>query len=267
MGKTNLLSIVTICYNNKKGLEITSNSIINQTSNNYEWIIIDGGSTDGSCEIIKKNESYITYWVSEKDQGIYNALNKGIQHSKGKYIIFMNSGDYFYDNKIVEEITPLLNETDIYIGDIIVTTQNGQKHISIPALKKPIDIADQLILSGFPHQSCFIKKQLFVDYGTYREDIKIVADWYHFYRACVLGRASVEKIDKIISYYDGNGISSNCKEINKERIKALEEYPVQQALFSYYLVTSDYTKAFNSHYIFRLIRKIIYYLYCRSNRQ
>ena len=95
-------SIITINYNDKEGLSRTIKSVINQTSKNFEYIVIDGGSTDGSVDIIKQNIDYINYWVSEKDKGVYNAMNKGIAQAKGDYLVFMNAGDCFHTPDILE---------------------------------------------------------------------------------------------------------------------------------------------------------------------
>ena len=89
-----ILSIITINYNNSDGLQRTIESVLSQTWTDFEWIVIDGGSTDGSLDIIKKHASHFSFWCSEPDTGIYNAMNKGITHAKGEYLNFMNSGDW-----------------------------------------------------------------------------------------------------------------------------------------------------------------------------
>ena len=88
-------SIITINYNHIEGLKRTIDSVISQTSSNYEYIIIDGGSTDGSVNIIKEYKEHLVYWISEKDNGVYHAMNKGVAQAQGDYCIFMNSGDCF----------------------------------------------------------------------------------------------------------------------------------------------------------------------------
>ena len=97
-------SIITINYNNRDGLENTIKSVINQTCQDFEYIVIDGGSTDGSVDVINKYADKIDYWISEPDKGIYNAMNKGILRAHGEYLNFMNSGDYFYDNEVLEKM-------------------------------------------------------------------------------------------------------------------------------------------------------------------
>ena len=97
-------SIITVNYNNKEGLRKTIESVVRQTYRDFEFIVIDGGSTDGSTDILKEYDEQINYWVSEKDSGIYNAMNKGIKKSIGDYLIFMNSGDCFYQNDVLETV-------------------------------------------------------------------------------------------------------------------------------------------------------------------
>ena len=112
------LSVITINFNNKEGLAKTIVSVVGQTTRDFEWIIIDGGSTDGSRELIENNSDYITYYVSEPDKGIYNAMNKGIVASHGEYLLFLNSGDYLYNKDVIEQVIPLLRDKDIYVGRI-----------------------------------------------------------------------------------------------------------------------------------------------------
>ena len=96
------LSIITINYNNQEGLKKTIESVVSQTMRDFEWIVIDGGSTDGGKEIIEQNKQCLDYWCSEPDKGIYHAMNKGIRASHGDYLMFLNSGDSLYDNKVIE---------------------------------------------------------------------------------------------------------------------------------------------------------------------
>ena len=114
------LSIITINYNNAAGLEKTIKSVISQTCKRYEFIIIDGGSKDGSKDIIEKYQDQITYWVSEPDNGIYNAMNKGVKVAKGEYCIFMNSGDIFVDNDVIRDVFNIGFSADIITGGIII---------------------------------------------------------------------------------------------------------------------------------------------------
>src|SRR6478735_1115877 len=111
------LSIITINYNNLQGLQKTIESVVSQSFKDFEYIIIDGGSTDGSKVLIEKYSESITYWVSEKDNGIYPAMNKGIQVANGEYLLFLNSGDWFYENTTLSMAIPMLRPFDIVYGN------------------------------------------------------------------------------------------------------------------------------------------------------
>ena len=103
-------SIITVSYNHRDGLLQTIRSVISQTCKDYEFIVIDAGSDDGSVDVIKEYCDHITYWVSERDKGIYNGMNKGIAHANGSYVNFMNSGDVFYDDDTLEKVETVLDD-------------------------------------------------------------------------------------------------------------------------------------------------------------
>ena len=111
------LSIITINYNNLEGLKKTYESVVCQTWTDYEWIIIDGGSTDGSREFIEEHQDKFAYWCSEPDKGVYNAMNKGIAKAQGEYLNFMNSGDRFYDHQTLNEVFSSGFQEDILYGN------------------------------------------------------------------------------------------------------------------------------------------------------
>ncbi|MFL9831038.1 glycosyltransferase family 2 protein [Flavobacterium sp. ST-87] len=199
------ISIITINYNNKKGLEKTIQSVVCQTEMDYEFIVIDGGSTDGSKELLESYLEKLDYWVSESDTGVYNAMNKGIKVAKGDFIIFMNSGDCFYANTVLENVKPLLvDEYDIYYGD---------NYKIKPYSKRKKTYPERLSFTFFyssciNHQSTFIRRQLFFDYFLYNENLKIVADWEFFiYTICVENRP-YKYLKMTISNYDFTGMSS-----------------------------------------------------------
>ena len=110
------LSIITVNFNNVEGLRKTAESIVSQTFQDFEWIVIDGGSTDGSKELIEQYSDRIAYWCSEKDSGIYNAMNKGVRYAKGEYINFMNSGDCFADSSVLSDVSERLLDNVILYG-------------------------------------------------------------------------------------------------------------------------------------------------------
>ena len=124
-------SIITINYNNKEGLERTIQSVLGQISKDYEYIIIDGGSTDGSVDVIRQYADHISYWISEPDKGRYNAMNKGIRQATGDYLNFMNSGDTFHSSSVLEDIAKMNFDEDIITGGFY-DSEKKIKHIIKP---------------------------------------------------------------------------------------------------------------------------------------
>ncbi|MBT2559668.1 glycosyltransferase [Pedobacter sp. ISL-68] len=218
------LSIITINYNNKAGLQKTIQSVVSQTWQDFEFIVIDGNSLDGSKDVLNTYSSFFSYYVSEPDSGIYNAMNKGIKISTGDYLMFLNSGDSLIDNTILEKLNAELNgQYDIYYGDIL----------HIDGIKKEIRTFPEKLNFAFfyeqniSHQASFIKAKLFKDIFLYNENLKIVADWEFFTYAICKREASYKHLDCVIVTYDGTGISANSKNhpgIDKERDTSLNRY-------------------------------------------
>lgn len=205
------LSIITINYNNEKGLKSTIRSIVEQTRKDFEYIIIDGNSTDGSVNVIKEYSQHITFWVSEPDKGIYNAMNKGVEKASGEYCLFLNSGDRLIDNTIYERVEPKLNSFDIITGK--VKYDNG-RIFNCPN-NPTLDFFNN---SSLHHQGSFIRTSLLKKH-PYREDYKISADMYFFVNTIIFNDATYKKIDDIISLYDTTGISSTDSEFGKNEAK------------------------------------------------
>lgn len=202
----NKITVITINYNDKLGLEKTIKSVTNQTLQDFEFIIIDGGSTDGSAELIVQNSANISYWISEKDKGVYNAMNKGIKNATGDFVIFMNSGDCFCSNTILEEVTPdLVVDFDVYYGDCYKVNSNYKRLKTYP---------EKLNFSFFysaslNHQSTFIRRSLFDTYFYYNENYKIASDWEFFIYVICYANVPVKHLKRVIALYDFTGISSN----------------------------------------------------------
>lgn len=209
------ITIITINYNNSNGLKQTIDSVINQTYQEKEYIIIDGGSIDGSKTLIEDNKQYIDYWVSEKDKGLYNAMNKGIQKSTGDYLIFMNSGDIFFNKNVLSEVFHNKHYTsDILYGSTVYNYIQG----GIVRHPRPLNIMNNEL--PFCHQSCFIKGDLMRKY-YYDESYRFIADYAFFYKCYKEGK-TFEQIPKIIAIYDTKGVSANkshTKSIYMERCK------------------------------------------------
>lgn len=196
-------------------------SVFTQSYTDYEYIIIDGGSTDGSKEAIEKFSDKISYWVSVKDKGIYNAMNKGIVQAKGQYLLFLNSGDYLISKDSLTLFQIEDHQEDILCADIKIIEKNYEWVKAAPEfLSFKYFIKDTL-----PHQSALIKKTLFEQCGLYDESLKIVGDWKFYVDALGKYQASYRRADFIASVYINNGISSqpeNLPLLNQERIDVLK---------------------------------------------
>ncbi|MBL7911112.1 MAG: glycosyltransferase [Bacteroidia bacterium] len=201
-----ILSIITINYNNKVGLEKTITSVISQSDKSFEFIVIDGGSTDGSVDIIEKHKSAITYAVSEKDNGIYNAQNKGIAKANGDYCLFLNSGDTLANENVIKEIRQHLAGIDIVYGDLITINAEGKKE----QLKSPEKAdAPHFMVSTLWHPTAFIKRSLFEKFGAYNETLKITGDYEFFIRTVLKNNVSTKHVSFPISIFDLGGISNS----------------------------------------------------------
>jgi len=215
------LSIITINLNNASGLRKTIESVVSQTSTDFEYIVIDGGSTDGSVDIIKEFESKITYWISEPDNGIYQAMNKGILLAKGDYCQFLNSGDWLAADNVIEMILTAMPDCDIFLGNVITVRPDGKIHVN-KAIREISFIT--FYRSTLPHSSAYIRRSLFTEYGLYDESLIIVSDWKWYLIVAGLNEVNIAFTDTMVSYFDSTGVSSTDKMLDKaERRKVLME--------------------------------------------
>ena len=227
------ISIITINYNNKEGLERTFKSVFSQTYKQFEYLVIDGGSNDGSKELIEKHAEEINYWVSEPDQGIYNAMNKGIKVATGEYVFFLNSGDVFLKSDSLEIASIEVHTEDIIYFNIKVCGKNREFVKECPA---KLDF-EFFYIDTLPHQSTFIKHEVFEKVGIYDENLKIVADWKWFMTAVCKYNINYKKIDGVFSIFYLDGISSNP---NAVKIRDGERKNVLNNSFPYFI--SEYER-------------------------
>lgn len=197
------ISIITINLNNKDGLKKTIESVVNQTVfDKVEYIIIDGGSTDGSVEVIEEYKDKLHYYVSEKDNGIYNAMNKGIEKANGEYCIFLNSGDYLSENNVLERVFPYLDSDIVYGNEWKV----NERYKGPYEAKYPDKLDESFFRrTSLPHQSTFIKSELLKE-SHYSEGYKIISDWKFFIEAFRSGK-TYKHMPFIVSVYDCSGYS------------------------------------------------------------
>lgn len=211
------INIITINLNNKSGLERTIKSVLNQTVfNNIDYIIIDGGSTDGSTELINECKEKLFYYCSEKDNGIFNAMNKGIDHvnDDAEYILFLNSGDFLHSDTVIEEIIDKL-DTDIVYGNEIMFKMNDSMvnysnyHFASENLSTYPDVLDEKFfkVNALPHQSTFIRTKLHKE-RKYDESCVIAGDWKFTRESIMKYGCSYKHLPTIISHYGLDGISS-----------------------------------------------------------
>lgn len=208
------LSIITVNLNNHDGLQRTINSVVSQTFRDFEWIVVDGGSTDGSKKLIERYSSHIAYWVSEPDAGIYNAMNKGIRVAHGDYLLFLNSGDWLCNSEVLSNVFQKEHTAEIIYGYMVRGSLNGEPCHA--AMMKPVLYWYDFIGNSLPHQASFIARKAFDKYGLYDESYKIAADTKFFIIAIVWNKASYEFVPMKIAVFEGGGISTN-KLMREER--------------------------------------------------
>ena len=206
------LSIITINFNNRNGLERTARSIVEQTFRDYEWIVIDGGSTDGSQDILKEYSAHIAFGVSERDGGIYEAMNKGLERASGEYVQFLNSGDSFIDRDVLERVFADNRLADVNYGDQWCVLDG-----SIIEKRRYPETMDLRFLFRAPlgHQASFIKTSL-AKANPYRVNYTISAD-RAFFLELYLSGASFHYLNLPIVFFDTEGIGSNANTIEQRR--------------------------------------------------
>ncbi|WMI68457.1 glycosyltransferase family 2 protein [Mangrovimonas sp. YM274] len=204
MSKT-YVSIITINYNNVLELKNTFESVFSQNYQDFEYIVIDGGSTDGSKALIEQYSDQIDYWVSEPDMGIYDAMNKGIAKGSGDYLYFLNSGDTFYNAEVLDHITKLLDskKTDIIYGNVNdVNEETGASAIRPKTNLDKIELFHKMVC----HQALFCHRRLFQD-NLFKIKYKIKADFEWLLHAFSRYTPKVLNTDFIIANYLLGGLS------------------------------------------------------------
>lgn len=228
------LSIITINYNDAAGLKKTLDSVAMQTCANFEHIIVDGASTDGSVDIICRyadsqdirrqgNEATRqVVWFSEPDTGIYNAMNKGIRMACGEYLLFLNSGDVLVDENVVYDFIVSDKREDIVAGGTSLGVDERLPKYPPEVLTYELFVTDSLM-----HAATFIRRELFEQYGLYNEQHRIVSDWEFFVKVLVNNNCTYTTIDRLISLFDTTGISNQSSHSTlheQERREVINRY-------------------------------------------
>lgn len=220
------LSIITINRNNAAGLEKTMRSVATQTFKDIEYIVVDGASTDGSVEVIKKLESEFAHlkWVSEPDSGIYNAMNKGMHMASGEYFQILNSADCLASMDVVERMLSAIENTgypSILYGNMIKCFPDGKKLLDRSFAGRDITMLG-MYKGTLNHDPAYIRRDMFEKYGYYDENLKIVSDWKWYMEAIVLGGEKPKYANIDVTLFDMTGISETnldlCKEERKKEL-------------------------------------------------
>ena len=219
------ISVVTVCYNAADTIEKTMLSVLNQTYHDIEYIIIDGGSTDGTVEIIRKYADRIAYWVSEPDKGIYDAMNKGIKVATGEWINFMNAGDEFVDEGVIEKLfqNRTIDTVGVVFGDTLFIHKSKQKIVKFG------DDPHHKIMPSC-HQSIFCRRNLLVS-NPFDLRYKIAAD-YNFFFQLKQRKVEFQYIQLVVAIYDAtDGISSRNVWRTQKEMMTIE----RNCLFIYFI--------------------------------
>ncbi len=200
------LSIITVCFNEAKTIEKTIKSVVGQTFTDFEYIVIDGGSTDGTVDIINKYSDRIDTFISEKDKGIYDAMNKGAKVACGDYLFFLNSGDFLLNSFVLQKLFNQVSEEDFVFADLVVLLKNGKRLLK----KSPAKIRKSYMLAdSIPHQATLTKKSCLESLGYYDTSLVYASDYVISLRIIFDPGYSYKHIPVPFCVYNLDGISSD----------------------------------------------------------
>jgi len=215
------VSIITICRNEEKLIEETCRSVAAQVFDDFEWLVVDGASTDGTLEILERYRRHMSYFVSEPDGGIYEAMNKGIRAAKGEYLLFLNGGDsladplvlqrlfrYETDNPLLVPMQPAL-KADIVFGEIVARENGFLPWPGLPIGPRRLGLM-YFKMHTLSHQAVFIRKSLFERIGLYDANYTTAGDYEWFLRAILRRRASYEYVPLVVSIFNFEGTSARA---------------------------------------------------------
>jgi glycosyltransferase involved in cell wall biosynthesis len=264
------LSVITINRNNAAGLEKTMQSVVCQKYTDFEYIVIDGASDDGSVEVIKKFSNNVNYWISESDSGIYNAMNKGIRKAQGEYCLFLNSADCLISSDTLSNVFNEIKDmpsADIFYSDWI---RSDGYIVYIP---QPLTI-EYVLFNGIHHQNSLIKRSLFLEHGLYNENFRIISDWEFYVLEFWKHKSTFSYIKTKMSIYDINGVSSKKNkehtseiiDMYKNIFPELSEIIIESHFYHYsvyyYIIEKNYG---NFHLLVFLLRCYIF-IFSRARR-
>lgn len=238
---TPIFSIIVATLNSGRTLERCIKSILDQTFDQMELLVIDGGSVDDSVAILENFDSRITYWKSESDQGLYHAFNKGIKNSRGKWLYFLGSDDILHSPRVLEEVNHKISTIErparLIYGRVVLQTE-GQEIVKITGKKDETRI--NYLRIPFDHQATFYHRSIFDEYGPYDQKFAIIADYEHQLRLIIQHRVKIQYIPVSIAIHPYGGISTLAKnrlmiflEAEKIRNRFNIKVPVSPKLFKF----------------------------------
>ena len=230
-----ILTIITINRNNAVGLRKTMQSVLTQTCDVFEYVVVDGASADGSVDVIKEYAGKFRSrlkWISEPDKGIYNAMNKGLKMATGQYVEFLNGGDQLASDRVIESVMTVLNKNSF--PSILIKIYKDKDSYRDRGFAGQ-DISFLMFYKGtLSHPSAYIQKDLFKKYGEYDEALKIVSDWKWFLQAIVFGEEKPIYADIDVVLFDMNGISESNKLLGEQERRGVLEQLVPKSILSDY---------------------------------
>lgn len=248
-----LISIVTVVYNGEKHLEQTIKSVLEQGYNNVEYIIIDGGSTDRTLEIIKKYEDAIDYWVSEPDSGIYDAMNKGSSLCSGDYVAFLNADDW-YNPDTIDLVSQAIKEknNDYICGDVNIIDSVGSRHI----MTMDVNIERYKTHMPMGHPALFIKRSCLLQLA-FDNSFKIIAD-YDLVIRMIENKFSYTYTQKPLTNFRNGGISTEQRQLKEHFLLYYKHFGLFHAIrYSFFLFTKYGTAISNIIKKLHLLRKVL----------
>ena len=249
------ISIIIVNSNNRVGLKKTVESVVAQTFSDYELIIINNDSAEDAYEWIKKYDKKVSLWIDEPEKGVFRARNKGLDASHGEYLLFLHSGDILCDENVLLNVVPLLNDKDLYLASIADNDVESMND------KEP-DICSALVLTPMFDRLMIARREVFDEYGKYREDISVLSEWWLLYNAVILNNASVERLPRRICIHDCRRLLNiDINMIESEREKLLSDYPRVRCIDDFYRDNYEILNAMTSSRLSFFVFRVYYYFY------
>lgn len=243
-------SIITVNFNNPEGLERTIKSVVSQTYKDYEYIIVDGASSKGDVDVIRKYETHVSKWISEKDSGIYNAMNKGVRMASGEYCLFMNSGDELYSPTMLGDVAAKGVSAD-FVQGVICRPGKTETFVTAPN-EETISLGWYVWGNNNFHQASLIRRTLLLEY-PYDEHLKVAADLKFNVEALIKHNCSYQSIDVVIARYEFGGISATKNHVEESR-RLFEELFGKRIMRNYYALS--FTQRFPVNRLMPILKEI-----------